>query len=458
MTVYNAIAWMTSPSRNMNLNPLFVRLLLLGLVVWLAAAAAVSAQPLLLTGATVHSVTGAPLSPGQVLIKNGRIAAVGVHLSAPAATVVDLSGQHLYPGLIALNTVLGLTEISAVRATEDTTEVGDYTPEVQSWIAVNPDSELIPVARANGIAYFEPAPHGGIVAGQSALLATDGWGVEQMAVRKPVALHLYWPAMDLEVRDRPPSGTKVKNLEQQARERYAKLRDLVAFFDDARAYAQAKAAAAKGQASAPAVIPAWESMLPYVEGRLPVVVHADTVRQLRAVLAWASTNQFQIILAGGREATRVADLLAAAKIPVIYPHTFTQPFRDIDPYDAPFATPETLRRAGIKVVFSLGSDSFNAPLIKNLPYAAAQAVAFGLPRDEALKALTLYPAQIAGVADRLGSIEPGKEASLFAADGDILDIRSQVTRMWIAGAEVSLENRHTRLYRKYQARPRPVLR
>ncbi len=437
----------------MKLLTLPAPLCLLSLAAALAANA--SGQPLLLTGATVHPVTAPPLSPGQVLIQAGKIAAVGTNLDAPGATILDLSGQHLYPGLIALNTVLGLTEISAVRATEDTTEVGDYTPEVQSWIAVNPDSELIPVARANGIACFEPAPRGGIVAGQSALLATDGWGIEQMTLRQPLALHLYWPAMDLNLANRPPTKTRPKSLEEQARERQTKLRDLMAFFEEARAYAQAKAAAAKGKAAPPPLVPAWEAMLPYVEGRLPVVVHADTTRQIRAVLAWASTNHFRLMLAGGREAARVADLIAAAKIPVIYTHTFTQPFRDTDAYDTPFATPGILRRAGVKIAFSIGSDSFNAPLIKNLPYAAAQAVAFGLPREEALKAITLYPAQMGGIADRLGSIEAGKDASLFAATGDILDIRSRVTRMWIAGAEVSLENRHTRLYQKYQARPKP---
>ena len=144
-----------------------------------------------------------------------------------------------------------------------------------------------------------------------------------------------------------------------------------------------------------------------------------------------------------------------SKIPVIYGHIFTQPARDTASYDVQFRAPEVLHQAGVQVTFSIGSDSFNAALIRNLPYSAAQAVAFGLPEAEALKGLTLYPAQLAGVADRLGSIEPGKDATLFAADGDILDIRANVKRMWIAGKEVSLESRHTRLYEKYKNRPRP---
>ena len=183
------------------------------------------------------------------------------------------------------------------------------------------------------------------------------------------------------------------------------------------------------------------------------MIHADEVRQIKSAVNWASTNHYKIILAGGRDAWMVVDLLAAKKVPVIYGHTFTQPARDTESYDVHFTAPEVLHKAGVPVVFTIGPSSFNAPLAKNLPYEAAQAVAFGLPEAEALKGLTLYPAQLAGVADRLGSIEVGKEATLFAADGDILDIRAKVKRMWIAGKEVSLEDRHTRLYEKYKHRP-----
>ena len=412
----------------------------------------------LLTGATVHTVSGETLSPGQVLIQDGKIAAVGKSFDAGNAKSIDLTGQHLYPGLIALNTVLGLTEISGVRATQDTTEVGeDFTPDVESWIAVNPDSELIPVARANGITSFEPVPQGHIISGQSALVATAGWTTEQMTLRKPIALHLFWPGMELDTtpKDKARDKAKWKSLDDQAKERRVRLRAVEDFFEEAKAYAKAKDAAAKGQATAPEPIPAWEAMLPYVRGELPVVIHADEIRQINTALAWAGTNSYKLILAGARDAWMAADLLAAKKIPVVYGHVFTLPGRDTDSFDVQFQAPARLHRAGVQVAFSLGSDSFDAPLIKNLPYSAAQAVAFGLPEAEALKGLTLYPAQIAGVADRLGSLETGKDATLFAADGDILDIRSNIKRMWIAGSEVSLESRHTRLYEKYKNRPRP---
>jgi len=392
-----------------------------------------------------------------VLVESNRITAVynftngsAVHLSVPSdATFVNLHGQHLYPGLIAANTALGLSEIDAVRATLDTTEVGEgYTPEVESWVAVNPDSEMLPVARANGIAYFEAAPEGKIVAGQSALLSMDGWTWEQMLVKKPAALHIFWPQVSLDTtpKERAADPSKLKSLEDQDKDRRKKIQEVQEFFDEAQAYAKAKASS-----KPPEKIPAWEAMLPFLRGEAPMILHADEVRQIISAVTWAATNQFKVVLAGGRDAWMVADLLATNKIPVIYEHEFTQPSRDTESYDSHFAAPEILRRAGVEVTFCIGGATAN----RNLPYSAAQAIAFGLPEEDALKGITLYPAQIFGVADRLGSIEVGKDATLFACDGNIFDLRANVKRMWIAGKEISLESRHTRLYEKYKNRPQP---
>jgi imidazolonepropionase-like amidohydrolase len=432
---------------------------LLCLCIILAATSPVSAaEALLLSGATVHTVSGDTLAPGQVLVRDGKIAAVGQSLSGAGATRVDLKGQHLYPGLISLDCVLGLTEIEAVRATADSTEVGEYTPDVESWIAVSPDSELIPVARANGIAYFEPVPAGGIVSGQSGLVTVEGWTTEQRTVKKPIALHVSWPSFALDTSDATrgrgrAARTKTKSLEEQAKERRTRIEAVADFFEEAKAYAKAKSAAAKGEAAAPPVVPAWEAMLPYVRGELPITIHADEIRQINSAVAWAATNHYKIILAGARDAWMAAKVLATNHVPVVYEDTFTQPARDSDSYDAQFAAPKLLHDAGVQVVFSIGPRAFDAPQVRNLPYSAAQAVAFGLPKDEALKGLTLYPAQLAGAGDRLGSIETGKDATLFAADGDILDLRANVTHLWLAGKEVSLDSRHTRLYEKYRNRP-----
>ncbi|HYG21215.1 MAG TPA: amidohydrolase family protein [Verrucomicrobiae bacterium] len=418
-----------------------------------------SAQSLLLTNAVIHTVTSGVLTNHAISIEGDRIRELPelrADFAAPAGvTVIDLKGQHVYPGIIALDTGVGLTEIEAVRATRDSSEVGDYTPDVVSWVAVNPDSELIPVARANGIAYFQPIPKGNVVAGQSALMAASGWTTEEMTFKAPAALHLTWPGMELNTSpmERTRETGKWKSLEDQAKERRSRLKSMEDFFEEAKAYA--KAAAAKDNGGAVSKVPAWEAMIPYVRGELPVFVHADEVRQIRSAIGWAATNQIRIAIAGGRDAVRIADLLATNGVPVIYESIFIQPARDTDAYDLQFSAPELLRQAGVKVAFAFGSGGFANTSLRNLPYAAAHAIAFGLPQGEALKALTLHPAEIIGVADRLGSIEAGKLATLFVSDGSIFDVRSRVTRMWIGGREVSLESRHTRLYERYRNRPSP---
>jgi imidazolonepropionase-like amidohydrolase len=354
--------------------------------------------------------------------------------------------------LIELDSALGLTEVEAVRATQDTTEVGDFTPDVQSWIAVNPDSELLPVARANGIAYFEPVPQGNVVSGQSALMALDGWTWEQMLVKKPVALHIFWPDLSLDTtpKERQADPDKAKSLADQDKERRQKLADLQNFFDDARAYAKARSGLHPVE-----VVPAWEAMLPALRGEVPVVVHAEEIRQIKSAVRWAVTNHLRLVIYGGNDAWMAAGLLATNHIPLVYEHIFNQPARDFEPTDVHYTAPEVLRRAGVKVLFATGASSFGAAMARDLPYDAVQAIAYGYPPEEALKGLTLYPAQLLGVADRLGTIEAGRDATLFICDGNIFDIRANVKRMWMAGREVSLESRHTRLYEKYRARPKP---
>jgi len=415
-------------------------------------------ESILLKNAIVHTVSAESITNGSVLVQNGKIVQVfdnklPSRILIPDGTKeIDLNGLHLYPGLIALDTALGLSEISGVRSPRDFSEVGDYTPDVQSWIAVNPDSELIPVARANGITHIEPAPQGGIVAGQSGLVALDGWTTEQMAIKKPTGLHVYWPSMDLDTRPKEKfkDKNKWKSLEDQAKDRQTKLRALEDFFDEARAYG--KAVDSKKQQ--PEKVPAWEAMQPFVRGETPIFIHADEIRQIKAALKWAETNQFKIILVGGRDSWQLAKEIAAQKVPVIYEHIYNQPAREVDRYDVNFRAPEILRAAGVNLALGMGADAFDAALVKNLPYTVAQAIAFGLPETDALKSLTFIPAQLLGVADRLGSIEAGKEATLFVTDGNIFDIRSNVKRLWIAGKEMPLETRHTRLYEKYKNRPK----
>jgi imidazolonepropionase-like amidohydrolase len=424
--------------------------------------ATANTKSLWLSGATIHTVTGATIPSGDMLVQDGKIKGV-YDASQPTRAIrpadakeIQLQGLHVYPGLIALNSELGLREIDSVRGTVDVNEIGvGFNPEVQSWVAVNPESEQLPVARANGIAYFEPIPRGTMVAGQSGLVGLNGWTTEQMVFKRAVGLHIYWPDLSLNITPRERAATRpgvgagpVRSLEEQAKERRERVKALEDFFAEAETYARARQANGKSLAT----VPAWEAMLPFVRGELPVVVHADEVRQIRSAVKWAVEGKRKVVLADARDAWRVADLLASNNIPVIFAHTFTLPARDAGGYDAHFRAPAILQKAGVKVAFAVSLDPHS--LLKNLPYDAAQAVAFGLPADEALKGITLYPAQLAGVADRLGSIEAGKDATLVVTDGDILDVRSNVCRMWIAGHEVSLESRHTRLYEKYRSRPK----
>ncbi len=415
------------------------------------------AETFLFRNASIYPVSGAPLEKADLLIADGKIKEIGPNLKAGGAREVDLSGKRIYPGLICAATTAGLVEIDMVRATVDTREVGDYTPEVRSWMAVNPDSELLPVARANGVTHIVPVPSSGIVSGMSAVVALHGWTIDEMAYKAPALLHLSWPSMRLDPtpRDALADKSRFKSLEDQAKERTARIKDLDDFFSEAEAYAKAR------PHNGDTRIPAWEAMLPFLNKEIPLMVHADDGRQIKAAVEWAASRKYKIILAGARDAWMHAELLASNNIPVLYERIYYQnsslaatPARDIDPYDIHFTAPATLHKAGVKVAIGLGLAGHSAAELRNLPYVAAQAAAFGLPPEIALKSITLHPAEMLGIADRLGSLEPGKDATFVVTSGDILDIRTQVVDVWIAGEQTSLETRHTRLYEKYKNRPR----
>lgn len=425
------------------MNPL---ILSLGLATTLLTAQAAS---VLLKDGRIFTASGPVLTNASVLIRDGRIQKVGSGLTDKADTVVELAGQRVFPGLIAPTTVLGLLEIDALRATRDTTEVGEYSADVSAWIAVNPDSELIPVARANGYTHAQVVPSGGTVSGYSGLIQLDGWTIEDLTIEKAVALHLRWPGFGLDTTPRPPGKDSGPSLEDQVRDRDRKLREIDAFFTEAAAYSEAKKVAKEGFK----IVPAWEAMLPVVRKERPLWIHVNEARGIRSAAEWSVRRGFKAVIAGGRDAWREAAYLAEHRIPVAYEHVFTQPVRDTDPYDVHYSAPAVLAKAGVLLAFSEGTEQFGASNIRNIPYSAAQARAFGLPYEDAVRGLTLNAAQMLGVSDRLGSIEPGKEATLFIADGDVLDLKAQVKRMWIRGREVDLSSRHTRLYEKYRKRP-----
>lgn len=402
---------------------------------------------LVIRGATVHTPAG-PIPRGVVVVVDGRIAAVGSEgqVALPAGGErVFLPGQHLYPGLIDADSILGLTEIGSVAATNDTTEVGDVNPNLRAELAVNPDSELLPVTRTGGVLVALTALRTGLISGTSALIYTQGWTWEEMTVRAPVALHVRWPRMRID-----PVGTRGDAYAEATREREAKLRAIDDALAEARAYWKARQAV--GAVRRPDRDPKWDAMRDVVERRIPVAVEADGVLEIRAALDWADRQRLRTILVGGRDAWRVADALAVRDVPVIVGSPFQLPGRDDDPFDAPYRNAARLHEAGVRLAFGSGGHGFGAANARHLRLHAAQAVAHGLARGAALHALTAGAAEILGVADRLGAIEPGREGTLFAASGDILDTRTQVTAAWIAGKPVDLHDRQQRLYDKYRRR------
>jgi imidazolonepropionase-like amidohydrolase len=402
--------------------------------------------------ATVHTLAGQTIADGTVSFRKGRIVEVGPSLAPlPGAEVVDATGLHVYPGLIDANTAVGLTEIGSVAGSVDIAETGDLNPGVNTAIAVNPDSELIPVTRANGLTHVVSAPAGGLVSGTSALIRLDGWTWEDLTAATPVGLHVRWPSF--RIRRESLVGPPPPSEEDQKKERDERLKRIRDLFESARAYAKARRAQGNGGKPLDSN-PALEAMIPVLDGAIPVIVHAGEIRQLRSVLEWADRDRLRIVIAGEGDVWRVADELAARKIPVILTSVLSLPERRDEPYDTAYTAAAKLHEAGVEFCIASSGSGFGASMTRNLPYHAAMAAAFGLPREVALEALTLAPARILGVESALGSIEVGKSASLILTDGDPLEIRTRVERAFIDGRPVALsDNRHERLYRRYRDRP-----
>ena len=395
-------------------------------------------------GGTVVPRAGERLENASVLIRDGRIAAVGANVQAPAGAIeIDARGKFVYPGMIDSHTTLGLTEIGSVAGTEDRTELGDFNPHVRALVAVTASNELLPVTRANGVTAAITAPAGGLISGQAALLHLDGWTWEDMAIRPVAALAIQYP--------RAGGGgggfggftlspEQERSAEQRVQRQVQELKDFLAL---ARDYERARTGGSR------AMDVKLEALRPLMRGEVPALITADTPEQIRGALALADEFGLKPIIRGGDQAYAVAAELARRRVPVILGGTMSTPPSDA-PYDAIYANAGVLHRAGVRFAFSSGS----AANSRHLPYHAALAIAYGLPAEAAWHALTSAPAEIWGVADRLGTIEVGKSADLFVTTGDPLDIRSQVQDVFIEGRRQSRDDRHTRLYELWSNRPR----
>lgn len=395
-------------------------------------------QPILLKGGDLYTVSGGVMTSTDLLFDNGRITQIGPNLDVPeGALVIDVTGKHVYPGLIDANTSIGLIEIGAVRATDDRAEVGSVTPEASAYIAYNTDSEVIPVNRSAGVTTVLSIPLGSGIRGLSALMNLDGWTREDATVKPITALHIAWP------RARVISSPYIGMTPDEQREQSKKRRERIyEAFDEAYAYYLTRRSdeAAK-------IDTRWEALAPVFDQELPVIVHATSARQIDQAVAFAQQYKLDLILSDAREAYRRLDLLKKHKIPVILYQMHSMPVREDDDYDITFKLPRLLDEAGVAYCIATRSHT----LSRNLAIQAGQAVAFGLSPDAALRAVTLSPAEILGVSDALGSLEIGKSATLFITSGDILDFtQNQAELMFIEGRRVDLDNKHKELWRKYR--------
>ena len=400
-------------------------------------------HPILIQGATVHTVSHGTLQNSDIFFENGKIISIGHRQAFPPETeVIDGSGHHVFPGLISAGSTLGLQEIGAVRATRDYAEVGDVNPNVRANVSYNPDSELIPISRSNGILLALSVPRSGLISGTSSLMMLDGWTWEDATLKHPVGLHLFWPSMNM---PKPKSGKKKKK-EDNTDSRLESIQKIDDLIHEARAYWQLK----ETNSSSFKHDLRMEGMLPLITGEISVFIHANEVRQIEAAVYWSNRHNFRMVLVGGKDSWRVTQLLKDKDIPVIYTHVFSIPMRRFEKYDQSFITPFQLYEAGIKFCISNSESSFQTPHIRNLPYYAAKASSYGLPYDKALRSITLSTAEILGIDEHVGSLEAGKDATFFISDGNILDVRTQVNMAFIQGKRIDLSDRHKTLYSKYR--------
>jgi imidazolonepropionase-like amidohydrolase len=414
--------------------------------------------PVLIVGATVHTVSGPTIENGALLFDDGIITAVGpaddllprIRLDSSVLRI-DAAGKHVFPGLISPVSQMGLTEISAVRATHDFDETGAFSPEVRAAVAVNPDSVHIPVTRSNGVLIWNAAPVGGRVPGRASVMRAEGWTWEDMTLEPDGPLVLNWPRTraGFDRFGEPEEDAELDQIE-------AAMRELDAFFDSAVAYLTAKAATPDHPTDL-----RLEAMRSYLPGHAPnddraprpILVFADDLDQITSAIAWASKRSLRIVIVGGLDAALCAEQLKAAGVPVIIDGTHRMPKRTDAPYDDAFSLPARLHAAGVRFAVASSEREGNE---RNLPYEAGRAVAFGLPLDQALRSVTLSAAEILGIEGRVGSIEVGKAATLFIADAHALEVSAVVEQVFIDGRAVDMTDRHKALRDLYTEKYRQL--
>ncbi len=394
-------------------------------------------QPIAITGAIIHIGNGGVIGDGVITFNEGIITAVGSAsdgINLQGHLVLNLQGQHIYPGFVLPNTVLGLEEVGSIRATQDVLEEGDINASVRSAIAYNTDSEMIPTQRFNGILTAQSTPQGGLISGSSSVFKLDGWNWEDAMLVEDVGMHMHWPA--LRIRRRSPETGLFETTDNEDYEAQTQL--LHSLFQAAQTYT--------GEPLNLNLI----AMQPVINGSGKLFVHVDQAKEIISAIRFArSYGVEEIVLVGGAEAMQVVDFLTTQDIPIIYERIHELPMQAWHDVDAPFKTPFLLHDAGLKVGIGGGATSLDRQ--RNLPFFAGTAAAYGLDRETALSLVTLNSAEILGVADRVGSLEVGKDATLFISEGDALDMRtSQVLGAYIQGRDIDLYGTQQELYERFR--------
>lgn len=394
-------------------------------------------KKILLLNGTAHTGNGTVIENAAIGFENGKLTLVAdarVIRINPAAwdTMIRVEGKHIYPGLVAMNTVMGLSEIEAVRATRDYNEVGNINPSSRSLIAYNTDSKITYTVRSNGIMLAQVVPQGGLISGTSSVVELDAWNWEDAAYKTDYGIHLNWPQMEVRRSRRAPPD------EDQQKRSDKELQALNKLFEDARAYAAEKNPEYKNQH--------LEAMRGLFDGSKKLFVQAQSIRQIQAAFAFTKKFGLQVALVGGQDAWMATSLLRENNIPVVLNRVHSLPPRPDADIHLPYKLPKMLLDSG--VMFCLSNEGFWQ--VRNLPFQAGTAAAWGLSKEEALKAITLNPAKILGIEKTVGSLEVGKDATLIVSDGDLLDMmHSKISLAFIRGKQLDLDNVHEQLYRKY---------
>lgn len=405
-----------------------------------------------ITNARIVTVSGATIENGTVVIQNGKIAAVGANVSVPnGAEKINGAGLTVFPGMIDADTNMGLVEIpQGAAGTVDVAETGAMNANAKAIKGINPHSSHINVTRVNGVTTVLSAPSGGVVSGQAAVINLNGSTQDEMAVVPEFGLVINFPRISTFAGFNPGIGPQTIDFAEAVRRRDRNLEELKKMFKDVENYARVKDAYAKDKTLPyPGYDIKMEAMIPYIRGEKPIIFTADRERDIRGVIKFVEEMKVKGIISGGGDAWKVADQLKKNNIPVIFTNIYNLPAQDDDPYDYFYEGPSKLQKAGVKFAVSTGNDGSE---VRDLPYQAGIAGAFGLGKEEALKSVTIYPAQILGIADRYGSIETGKMANIVVADGDILDPRTNIKYLFINGRLLPLTSRHTELYEAFKDR------